>query len=107
MYFEVLRLRLIADVRGRVQRGEVTERRLARLTGISQPHLHNIINGVRSLSPTMADLLLRQLQITVLDLLSAQELAGCVATAGGGVNARIKWEGGSCRIRHIPVLEGY
>jgi len=29
------------------------------------------------------------------------------APAGGGVNARIKWEGGTCRIRHIPMLEGY
>jgi len=45
---QVLRLRLIADVRGRVQGGEMTERCLTRLTGISQPHLHNIINGVRS-----------------------------------------------------------
>ncbi len=107
MYFEALRSRLIAQVRGRVQRGEVTERRLGRLTGISQPHLHNILNGSRHLSPAMADLLLRQLQITVVDLLSANELAACTTAGGGGGNGRMEWESGTFRTRQIPVLEGY
>jgi plasmid maintenance system antidote protein VapI len=75
MYFEILQLRLIAHVHGRVQRGEVTERGLARGTGISQPHLHNMLKGVRVLSPQMADILLRHLHITLLDLLDANELA--------------------------------
>lgn len=74
MYFESLQQRLIAHVHGLVQRGELTERGLARRTGISQPHLHNMLKGARVLSPPMADLILRQLHMTVLDLLEAEDL---------------------------------
>jgi hypothetical protein len=74
MYFELLQLRLVAHVQGRVQRGELTERGLARRTGISQPHLHNVLKGVRVLSPQMGDVLLHHLRITLLDLLNADEL---------------------------------
>jgi hypothetical protein len=73
MNFEFLQRRLIAHVQDRVQRGELTERGLARLTGISQPHLHNILKGVRVLSPQIGDVLLRHLHITVLDLLREEE----------------------------------
>ena len=73
MYFELLQLRLIAHVHERVERGDMTERGLARMTGISQPHLHNMLKGVRTLSPQMADLILHHLHITVLDLLHADE----------------------------------
>lgn len=69
MYFELLQLRLIAHVQDRVQRGELTERGLARRTGISQPHLHHVLKGVRVLSPQIGDVLLRHLNITLLDLL--------------------------------------
>ena len=74
MYFESLQQRLIKHVHGLVQRGELTERGLARRTGISQPHLHNMLKGARALSPPMADLILRQLRMTVLDLLEAEDL---------------------------------
>jgi len=74
IYFELLQIRLIANVHQRVQRGELKERGLARGTGISQPHLHNMLKGVRVLSPTMADLLLRHLHMTVLDLLDTDAL---------------------------------
>lgn len=73
MYFELLQLRLIAHVQDRVQRGELTERGLARRTGISQPHLHNVLKGVRVLSPQIGDVLLRHLHITLLDLLKDEE----------------------------------
>jgi len=73
MYFELLQLRLIAHVQERVQRGELTERGLARRTGISQPHLHNVLKGVRVLSPQIGDLLLRHLHITLLDLLKDED----------------------------------
>lgn len=73
MYFELLQLRLIAHVQDRVQRGELTERGLARRTGISQPHLHNVLKGVRVLSPQIGDVLLRHLHITLLDLLKEEE----------------------------------
>jgi hypothetical protein len=73
MYFQSLQLRLIAHVHERVRRGELTERGLARLTGISQPHLHNMLKGARVLSAPMADLILHQLHMTVLDLIGAEE----------------------------------
>ena len=41
---------------------------LARITGISQPHIHNVLKGKRLLSPEKADEVLRQLQIDLLDL---------------------------------------
>jgi plasmid maintenance system antidote protein VapI len=75
MYFELLQLRLIAHVQLRVHRGELTERGLARHTGISQSHLHNMLKGARVLSPQMADILLHHLHITLLDLLDEDELA--------------------------------
>ncbi len=75
MYFELLQLRLIAHVQRRVHCGELTERGLARHTGISQPHLHNMLKGARVLSPQMADILLHHLHITLLDLLDENELA--------------------------------
>jgi transcriptional regulator with XRE-family HTH domain len=84
MYFELLQLRLVAHIQQRVQRGELTERGLARHTGISQPHLHNVLKGVRVLSPRMADLLLHHLHITLLDLLDADELAAQQRTGQAG-----------------------
>lgn len=84
MYFELLQIRLIAHVQQRVQCGELTERGLARHTGISQPHLHNVLKGVRVLSPHMADLLLHHLHITLLDLLNADELAAHQRTGQPG-----------------------
>lgn len=88
MYFEMLQHRLIAHVQDRVQRGELTERGLARRTGISQPHLHNVLKGVRVLSPQIGDVLLHHLHITLLDLLKDDEWHGHdslhgVATPGG------------------------
>jgi plasmid maintenance system antidote protein VapI len=80
MYFELLQFRLITHLQQRVQSGELTERSLARHTGISQPHLHNMLKGIRVLSPPMADLLLRHLHMTLLDLLNVDELAICRRT---------------------------
>ena len=74
MTFLQLRERLIADLRERVQRGEITERGLARLTGVSQPHVHNVLNGKRLLSPEMADRLMAGLGIDLLDLVAPGEL---------------------------------
>jgi transcriptional regulator with XRE-family HTH domain len=75
MMFEILQARLILMLRNRIQNGELTERRLARLTGISQPHIHNVLKGIRVLSPQIADLLLEHLQLTIYDLLQPEEAA--------------------------------
>jgi transcriptional regulator with XRE-family HTH domain len=79
MDFALLQQRLVAHIRERVRGGEVTERRLARLTGISQPHVHNVLKGVRALSPALADHFLRELRISVFDLLEPQEMEGQLA----------------------------
>ena len=74
MTFLMLRERLTANLRERVQRGEVTERGLARLTKISQPHIHNVLNAKRTLSPEMADQVIASLGIDLLDLIEPEEL---------------------------------
>jgi hypothetical protein len=48
-----------------VQAGEISERALARRAGLSQPHLHNVLKGVRALSPAAADQLMDALDIAV------------------------------------------
>ena len=72
MDFRTLQERLVDSVVCRVQNGELTERRLAGMIGISQPHMHNILKGIRRPSPEVADRILATLEITVLDL-AAQE----------------------------------
>jgi hypothetical protein len=74
MDFALLQERLVARIRQRVRSGEVTERGLATLAGVSQPHVHNVLKGVRGLSTDMADHLLRQLHITIFDLIEEEEI---------------------------------
>jgi transcriptional regulator with XRE-family HTH domain len=74
MTFHELQQRLIQELRQRVRSGAATERGLARLSGISQPHLHNVLKGKRVPSMDKADELLRQLQIDVLQLVPPEEL---------------------------------
>lgn len=73
MYFEILHARLIAAIRSRVRNGEMSERALARLTGISQPHMHHVLKGTRALSPESADAVLRSLRMNILDLIEDEE----------------------------------
>jgi hypothetical protein len=51
--------------RERVRSGVVSERGLARHSDISQPHLHNVLKGIRTLSPLAADRLMRALGVTI------------------------------------------
>lgn len=67
--FTHLHRKLIEALRIRVANGEISERRLAVQVGISQPHLHNVLKGTRSLSLEYADAVLERLGLTVLDLL--------------------------------------
>jgi hypothetical protein len=73
--FRLLQSRLIEHLRERVRSGELTERSLARMTGVSQPHIHNVLKGIRLLSPAMADHVLENLRMQVLDLFQPAELA--------------------------------
>jgi len=96
MDFRLLQMRLLVQLRARLRNGEITERSLSRITGISQPHIHNVLKGIRLLSMEKADQILHRLQIDVLDLLTAGE-------AGGA--ARQKFGPGECRA--IPLLDGW
>lgn len=57
------------QVRLRIRNGHATERGLALRVGISQPHLHNVLKGIRPMSPDMADRLMGQLGITLAELI--------------------------------------
>ncbi len=60
-------------IRELVRCGELTERRLARITGLSQPHIHNVLKRKRSLSIDSADLILHVLHLDLLDLLDPDD----------------------------------
>src|SRR6476659_3279836 len=72
--FDTLRARLIDQLRLRIRNGEITERSLARKTGISQPHLHNLLKGIRALNAGRGDQLLAKLSLSALDLFDVEEL---------------------------------
>ncbi len=59
---------LLRHVRQLIQRGEVSERGLARLIGYSQPHVHNVLAGVRHMNIRFADDLLGGLGLSLQDL---------------------------------------
>ncbi len=75
MTFQDARRTLLAYVRDEVRNGELTERSLARRVGISQPHAHNVLKGVRTLSPVVFDLILKYLQLSLLDLAPIEEIS--------------------------------
>ncbi len=74
--FSGLRRRLLNLVRARLFNGELTERRLARIIGMSQPHMHNVLKGARVLKPELADSLLAAFGLTVMDLIEESEAWG-------------------------------
>lgn len=73
MNFWELERRMVANLRERVRRGDLTERGLARLTGVSQPHIHNVLKGKRDLSMETADTILSALGMDLIDLLDPRE----------------------------------
>jgi transcriptional regulator with XRE-family HTH domain len=71
--FGVLQARLIVFVNNRIKNGDFTERGLARVLGISQPQLHNVLKGARRLHPDLADRLMGKFGIDVRDLIQPHE----------------------------------
>ena len=65
---------LLEELRRRVRSGETTERGLAQLAGVSQPHLHLVLKGKRQFSPAKADAILLHLGLDLLDLIPQREL---------------------------------
>lgn len=74
MTYQDAQLRLLAYVRSQIRNGELTERGFARLIGISQPHVHNVLKGARNLSPNIFDLTLKYFHLSLLDLVPSEEL---------------------------------
>jgi transcriptional regulator with XRE-family HTH domain len=75
MLIEDLLVRLRTLLVERVRNGELTERGLARRIGISQAHMHNVLKGVRILTPEVADLILLEIQMSASDLMEYAPLA--------------------------------
>lgn len=71
--FRELQLRLIRYLQERIRGGEISERRLARVVEVSQPHLHNVLKGKHSFSIATADKILRHLKLDLLDLIDPAE----------------------------------
>jgi hypothetical protein len=96
MLFADLREALLECVRARVRNGQLTERGLARLTGISQPHMHNLLKGVRTMSPEMGDRILYHLRLSALDLVDTLTLSRHL----------IADQQDSSAYSYLPVLQG-
>ena len=75
MNFRQLHDRLVSHLRRLVVGGEITERGLARLSGISQPHLHNVLKGKRLFSTGAADEVLNRMHLDIFDLIGEGDLA--------------------------------
>ena len=68
MHIADLYERLVDVARQRIRSGELTERGLSRLCGVSQPHIHNVLKRIRALSPGSADRLMQALGLTLPEL---------------------------------------
>ena len=75
MDFQNLQARFVVFLRERVRSGELTERGLARLTRVSQPHIHNVLKEKRFLSMEMSDRILRRLRMDLFDLIRPEDIA--------------------------------
>ena len=71
--FGELEVRLIHHLQQRIRSGEMSERSLARVIGVSQPHLHNVLKGRHLFSIATADKILRHLNLDLLDLIDPEE----------------------------------
>jgi plasmid maintenance system antidote protein VapI len=72
--FDELTDRLRVRIRARINGGQFTERSLARILQISQPHLHNVLKGARKLNIEFADQIMRKFRMSIFDLIEDQEM---------------------------------
>lgn len=72
--FYWLQDRLTGYLRSKVRAGDWSERGLAKHCGVSQPHLHNVLKGVRVMTPALGDAILFRLGLSVFDLVSGPEM---------------------------------
>ncbi len=85
--FATLHRRMLSHVRGLLANGELTERGLARMVGVSQPHIHNVLKGARVLTSDVGDLLIGALELSLLELAENEELGAVLEARGGGDGA--------------------
>jgi len=95
MLFSDVQSALIAILRMRIRNGELTERGLARLVGVSQPHIHNVLKGARLLSAELSDQILVHLRISLLDLIEREQ-----------IEAHLNFAGANGGYIYVPVLDG-
>ena len=65
--------RLLAVIRRQIRSGDLSERRLAKLADVSQPHMHNVLAGKRGLAPAVGDRLLGVLGLSLSELAAGIE----------------------------------
>lgn len=65
---------IITYLRQRIYNGELTERGLAKLVGVSQPHINAAIQGKKALSKEVCDRILICLHISLLDLIGRDRM---------------------------------
>jgi hypothetical protein len=88
--FEDASQRLLSVVKEQIRAGAMSERRLAKLAGVSQPHMHNVLAGKRGLEQGLADRVLEVFGLSLEDLLleggrqPQLSLAAFEAPLGGG-----------------------
>ena len=72
MHFSDLYDLLLRRLQRMIRNGAFTERGLARRVGLSQSHIHNVLNGVRVLTASTADRILESLGLSVVDLIEEE-----------------------------------
>lgn len=91
MKFCVLRDRLLARIRGLLETGAISESQLARHLGVSQPHLHNTLKGVRGVTTQMADQFLESMGWSIADLLEPVDFEIAVRRYKASVSSRTRF----------------
>jgi plasmid maintenance system antidote protein VapI len=84
--------RILAFAQQCVATGLISIARLAKLAGISQPHMQHIIRGQRPMPPQMADTLVRILGIHPLELYTTIEMHALIDQAADTARARLHVE---------------
>ena len=97
MNFSSLQVRLLHQLQARLRDGEWTERGLARRIGVSQPHVHNVLCGVRPLTPEMADQILAHLGLDLLTVAEPDELRQALEKTAAIARPEVA----------VPVAAGY
>lgn len=103
MNFEQLLDTLLDEARARISNGQFTVSGLARLAGISQPHMHHILLGKRGLQPVMADRLLDALSLDIAGLAEVAARGRSPAGAGDFGAAAVSMSEPAVM---VPLMEG-